>query len=249
MTLQIDTVWLDLDDTLWDFHANSRATLATLYDTERLDQWFSSPENWRDCYERHNHALWDQYNRAEVTKEFLMIERFRRPLVEGGCPEETAETMQRTLDKLYLSRLGECGKLVPGALELLNWLKENGYRTGVLSNGFVEVQHRKLHSSGVDHLIDCVVLSDEIGVNKPARQLFDYALEKSGTTADKSLLVGDNPSTDIAGAVNAGWHAVYFNRDGMSAQLPAPLCDHVPEIKYLDEVIPLLTAVRQEDHN
>lgn len=241
MTKNITTVWLDLDDTLWDFRANSRATLATLFETEGLDRWFESANAWRDCYEKHNHALWDLYNRAEVTKDYLMTERFRRPLAEAGCPAQLAVEMSEQLDPLYLGRLGECGLLVPGALELLTWLKENGYRTGILSNGFVEVQHRKLRSAAIAHMIDCVVLSDEIGVNKPDRRLYDYALGKSGATADGSLLVGDNPLTDIAGAVNAGWHAVYFNRDGEGAPLPEELKSRVTEITRLDETIELLS--------
>lgn len=236
-----DVIWLDLDDTVWDFRGNSRKSLARLYALERLDRWFPTPEAWIDCYERHNHALWDQYNRAEVTKDYLMTERFRRPFAEAGCDAATATEMSRRFDRRYLDMLGQCPGLVPGALELLQQLKSDNYTIGILSNGFVEVQYRKLQSAGIVHLIDCVVLSDEIGINKPARELFDYAARKCGAAAGaRHLLVGDNPLTDIAGAVNAGWQAIYFNRDGCGTPLDSILAGEVPEITRLEQVMPLL---------
>ncbi|MBO4380143.1 MAG: HAD family hydrolase, partial [Muribaculaceae bacterium] len=75
-------------------------------------------------------------------------------------------------------------------------------------NGFSGVQERKLKNAGLK--VDVVVLSDEIDINKPDRRLFDYALQKSGATAEESLMVGDNPLTDIAGAIKAGWRSILY---------------------------------------
>ena len=79
----------------------------------------------------------------------------------------------------------------------------------MVSNGFSGVQERKLKNASLE--VDVVVLSDEIDINKPDRRLFDYALQKSGATAEESLMVGDNPLTDILGALSAGWQAILFN--------------------------------------
>lgn len=234
------TVWLDLDDTVWDFRGNSRKSLADLYSLRNLDRWFGTVDEWIECYERHNHALWDLYNRGEIAKEFLMTERFRRPLTERHCDDATAREMGAELDTHYLDLLGQCGTLIDGARELLQWLRDNGCTTGILSNGFVEVQHRKLRSAGIDGMIDCVVLSDEIGVNKPARELFDYAAVKSGNPDGRHIMIGDNPLTDIAGAVNAGWDAIYFNRDGSGTPLPPELSATIPQITQLNSAPALL---------
>lgn len=204
--------WIDLDDTLWDFKGNSRIALAGLYDDYNLSRWFLSTADWIECYERHNHALWNLYNHASITKEYLMAERFKRPLLEVGC--ELAEEYGRRFDVEYLDRLADCRSLVDGAIDLLERLHSHGWKTGILSNGFTEVQHRKIHNSGLEPYIDFVVLSDDIGINKPDVRLFRYAERVSGCDAAHCMMVGDNPDTDIAGALAAGWQAVYFAPDG-----------------------------------
>ena len=80
---------------------------------------------------------------------------------------------------------------------------------------------------------DAVVLSDDIGVNKPDKRIFDHALKKSNALADCTLIIGDNPDTDIAGAVNAGWHAIYFNRNGEGKPISM---DNAIEIFKLSEI-------------
>ncbi|MDE6188006.1 MAG: noncanonical pyrimidine nucleotidase, YjjG family, partial [Duncaniella sp.] len=69
-------IWFDLDDTLIDFHANSRMALRIIYDECRLDRFFNSPDEWAGTYESHNLTLWARYSRAEITQEFLRIDRF-----------------------------------------------------------------------------------------------------------------------------------------------------------------------------
>lgn len=206
--------WIDLDDTLWNFKGNSRVALRGLYDAYHLGRWFATPEAWIECYERHNHALWHLYNHAAITKEYLMSERFRRPLVEASC--NLADEYGRQFDGEYLDRLAECRGLVDGAIELLERLHASGWKTGVLSNGFTEVQHRKIRNSGLAPYVDYVVLSDDIGVNKPDVRLYRHAEQVSGSDAAHCLMVGDNPDTDIAGAIAAGWQAILFAPDGPS---------------------------------
>ncbi len=217
---RIKFVWLDLDDTLWDFAGNSLDSLASIYHKHHLDRFFSDVDDWKKCYQRHNHALWELYNTGEVSREFLQRERFMRPLLEAGATSEEANRLTPLLHYDYLDVLGRHSTLVPYARELLECLKDRGYGIGIISNGFKEVQFRKLESSGIADMIDCVVLSDEIEVNKPDRRLFDYAVAKAGTSADESLIVGDNPATDIAGGAAAGWQTIYFNRDGQGVNSP-----------------------------
>lgn len=218
----IEWVWLDLDDTLWDFATNSVDSLGIIYYRHDLNRFYPTVDSWRERYLHHNHELWARYNVAEISRDYLQEQRFLRPLLEAGCPASEAKALTAILHKDYLDVLGEHSLLIDGAAELLDALHHKGFRIGILSNGFKEVQYRKLRSSGIDDKFDCVVLSDEIEVNKPDRRLFDHALAKAGTTAGKSLIIGDNPDTDIAGGAAAGWHTVYFNRDGKNS--PAPGC-------------------------
>ncbi len=215
----IDWVWVDLDDTIWDFKSNSWEALAHVYEYAGLEAAFGDVDTWRNTYQENNHRLWLLYNVGKITKEFLMVERFRKVLADAGYDNEETIKMSAELSDVYLDKLASLKTLVPGARELLDYLKSRGYKIGVISNGFYEVQHRKMESSDIIDYFDAVVLSDDIGVNKPDKRIFDYALQKSNAEAQSTLIIGDNPDTDIVGAVGAGWYAIYFNRNGEGAEL------------------------------
>lgn len=203
-------IWFDLDDTLYDFAGASLIGLRYVYCKYRLERFFGCEQQWYEIYHRHNRSLWQLYNDARITQQKLRFDRFYLPLSESGMEEEENCRLNPLLDADYLRKLGSAGMLLPGSREALGHLKARGYNIGVLSNGFRGVQHEKLQSSGIAHLVDKVVLSDDINVNKPDRRIFDYALSQSGATAAGSLMIGDNPDTDIAGAVRAGWNAMLY---------------------------------------
>lgn len=213
-------LWFDIDDTLWDMSGNSTAVLSELFYSDPAVHGFFRErglQEWLDCYHSVNVDLWDSYNRGAIGRDYLRSERFARPLRMCGCGEEEAAAASARLDADYLDRLGRCTGLVAGADELLSALSGLGYRMGLLSNGFKEVQHRKLCSGGIASYFDTLVLSDDIGINKPDPRIFGYALECAGVSAAESVLIGDNPLTDVAGALGAGWSAVWFNPSGESA--------------------------------
>lgn len=209
----IAMVWIDLDDTLIDFKGASRISLRKVYDEERLDRFFSSPKEWEASYERHNYQLWQLYSGAQVDQSTLRMERFRLPLTEADVTDEIARAMSRRMDNVYLEYLAEASELLPGAKQLIESLKEMGLPIGILSNGFTEVQNHKLRVTGLDKVIDLMVLSDEIGINKPDAKLFAHAMHRAGQTDPSSqLMIGDNATTDIAGAISAGWNAILYDR-------------------------------------
>lgn len=238
---RIKTVWFDLDDTLIDFRTNSRAALRIVYDSvEPIRLLFADAEAWTERYEFHNHLLWDQYSRAEIDRDTLRMERFRLPLAEAGMTDAEARRLSEFLDTYYLDRLAEQKNLIPGAIELIDAIKNRwpDIRIGVLSNGFADVQHRKIRNAGLQDKIDLTVLSDDIDVNKPDRRLFEHAARMAASEQpDSNLLIGDNPTTDIAGALGAGWHAVWFDRTG---DAPAPDDPRCARATALATILPLL---------
>ena len=240
---RIKTVWFDLDDTLIDFRTNSRAALRIVYDSvEPIRLLFADAEAWTERYEFHNHRLWDQYSRAEIDRDTLRMERFRHPLAEAGMTDAEARRLSEFIDTYYLDRLAEQKNLIPGAIELIDAIKNRwpDIRIGVLSNGFADVQHRKIRNAGLQDKIDLTVLSDDIDVNKPDRRLFEHAARMAASEQpDSNLLIGDNPTTDIAGALCAGWHAVWFDRNG-DAPAPAPDAPRCARATTLPAILPLL---------
>ncbi len=211
----LTTIWVDLDDTLIDFTTNAHTSLVKMWHDEPiLQQYFQSPEIWAERYEIHNMALWAKYNVGDISRDYLRLQRFMLPLTEAGMPDDEAEKVARRYDTLYLDYLARGKALMPGAIDLLRTIRDRGLRIGCLSNGFKEVQFRKIRTAGLEPWIDLVVLSDDIGVNKPDRRIFEYAMERSGDTdPTHHLMIGDNPDTDIRGALSAGWHAVWYHPD------------------------------------
>lgn len=208
----IKWVWLDIDDTLIDFETNSLNALREVYHSFDLSRYFADCQDWIDLYHRHNKALWVDYSKGDIDQPFLRMERFRRPLVDAGCDDETARKLSDALDPVYLDILGRGQAVIAGAHELLDYLRGRGYKIGVLSNGFKGVQQLKLDTTGMTPKIDLVVLSDDIDVNKPDVRLYEYAMSQSGCDVPSShIMIGDNPDTDIAGAVNAGWQSILFS--------------------------------------
>ncbi|MCM1028230.1 MAG: YjjG family noncanonical pyrimidine nucleotidase [Pseudoflavonifractor sp.] len=231
-------VWLDLDDTLIDFKANSRAALSNLYHLRAFDRLWSSPQVWIEAYEGHNIPLWVDYSVGLIDSATLRSERFRRPLTDAGMDNDEAIRLSNELDTQYLDLLAMERRLMPGALELLHHLKDKGYVTGVLSNGFADVQHRKMARAGIDNLIDITVLSDDIGVNKPDIRIFSYAqgLTQWPDNPSHHIMIGDNPATDIAGALSAGWKAIWLCHSQSSAASP----EGAMTVNTLSEIIDLL---------
>lgn len=220
----ITTVWVDLDDTLIDFKTNSHVALLKLWQDEvPLQRYFLDGETWVMRYEEHNIALWARYSAGEITRDYLRMQRFMLPLTEAGTPLAEAEALSRRYDTLYLDYLAREKALMPGAMELLEFLRQKGMTIGCLSNGFKEVQFRKIRNAGLEPWIDIVVLSDDININKPDVRIYQYAMERSGDTEPQNhMMIGDNPQTDIAGAVSAGWSAVWYHPESLFVGAECP---------------------------
>jgi putative hydrolase of the HAD superfamily len=116
----------------------------------------------------------------------------------------------------------------------MDYLKGRGYRMHMTSNGFHEVQYKKLSACGLGDYFDTIILSEDAGVNKPSPRYFDYAFKMAGAARETTLMIGDNLQTDILGALNAGIDALLFNRwsvdVGESPQAPTFVVDHLRDI-------------------
>lgn len=209
----IVTVFVDIDDTLWWFTENSKLALRHTFDAFDISS-VCTYERFKEVYLKKNLELWNLYHHGLIDKDFLVSERFRFTLKECGYKGDV-EKMCRLLDEEYLRFLALQPTTLPGARQLLEYLVAQGYDVNTLSNGFNGTQQQKLISGGLSDLIHRNVLSDDCGITKPQRGIFDYALEQCGAQAATSVMIGDNPDADIKGAHDAGWRTIYFNVRGL----------------------------------
>lgn len=205
----IVTVFVDIDDTLWWFTENSKLALHHTFDAFDISS-VCTYERFKEVYLKKNLELWNLYHHGLIDKDFLVNERFRFTLKECGYKGDV-EKMCHLLDEEYLRFLALQPTTIPGARQLLEYLVAKGYDVNTLSNGFQGTQQQKLISGGLSDLIHRNVLSDDCGITKPQRGIFDYALEQCGAESATTVMIGDNPDADIKGAHDAGWRTIYFN--------------------------------------
>lgn len=222
-------LFIDLDDTVYDFSAASEESFRETYELLQYSRFFDSFEHYLSIYKPYNLELWRIYGEGKITKEELNKRRYSYPLECVGIHDQE---LADTFCKEALSRIPTKGPLMPGAIELLEYLRPK-YRMFILSNGFKELQSRKMHAAGIDKYFDELILSEDIGVNKPNRELYDYALQKTGSTLEESLMIGDMFETDIAGAANIGMEQIYYNPKGKQGHPFVPTYEvrHLLEIK------------------
>lgn len=207
---QYKDVFIDFDDTIYDTYGNAQIALSELFEQQHLDRYFNTLEDFTAPYWLANIELWKQYSKGEITRDYLIVERFRRPLAVGMNESPSREYCLEISDA-FLDLCGSKSGILEGARELLEYLKGK-YRLHLCSNGFHEVQYKKLKASDTYKYFDTICLSEDAGANKPSKQYFDYAFDTTGAKAESTIMIGDNFNTDILGARNAGIDQIYFNR-------------------------------------
>ena len=203
-------ILIDLDDTIWDFHRNSKIAMQEIFNDYELINYYDSFESFYDVYTIKNHQLWEQYAKSEITKDFLSLERFLYPL--RIVNNENVELAKKLGDD-FLYRTTMQTNLVDGAIEILEYLKSKNYILSIISNGFVEVQYTKLRRSGLLPYFANIFLSEEIGYQKPDVRFFQAVLEKIQANNIECVVIGDNFLTDIQGAINANINAVFYQKE------------------------------------
>lgn len=205
-----ETVLIDADNTLLDFDAAEAQALRRTMERRGLPY----NEETQARYVAINRALWDAYHRGEADQGWLKGERFRRFGESLGWSGDAA-----AWDREYLEALGDCGDLLPGALELLARIKPR-CRIGLATNGLQIVQRRRLAGNPIMDYLDGVFISQEMGVGKPHKAYFDAVLSALGASARTAVMVGDDLLSDIQGAINAGIDSIWYSRKGGSSPLP-----------------------------
>lgn len=201
-------IFFDLDHTIWDFDRNATETLLELYEVHQLKSLgLSCANTFIQLYTENNHRLWQRYHLGEISKETLRQERFRNTFLELGIKPEF---VPHAFEDDYVRISPTKTNLFNGAAEVLGYLKEK-YHLHIISNGFKETTLTKMELSGLNPYFKNVIISEDVGVNKPSPLIFEYALDKAKATKSESVMIGDSLEADIKGAQDFGIKAIFFN--------------------------------------
>lgn len=223
-------LFFDLDHTLWDFDANAKATLQQLHiDLKLVDRGVQDFDQFHRNYLAHNEKLWARYRNGYIKQEELRLKRMWLTLLDFKIADEA---LARQLSELFLQLLPTRNILFPDTIEVLNYLRDKGYSMHLITNGFEKTQHGKLQHSGLKGYFGQVVTSESSNSLKPQREIFEYALTKTGASIDSSIMIGDSMEVDIAGARNAGMDQVHVNyNDDVQEFIPTYTIRHLKELK------------------
>ncbi|WP_308528668.1 YjjG family noncanonical pyrimidine nucleotidase [uncultured Oscillibacter sp.] len=193
----------DADDTLFDFPRASARAFSIMC---RMNDIPDTPDTLQ-LYHQINLELWAAFDRGEVSKDFVTLERFVRFFQALGLPRDPAKC-----NRDYLTALGEGVYPLPHAEEVCRELVRRGHRLYIITNAVASVQRSRLRGSVFADLTTEAFISEDAGASKPAPAYYDYVRNRvPGLTAENSLVIGDSLATDIRGANNAGLPCCWYN--------------------------------------
>ncbi|BCG57566.1 YjjG family noncanonical pyrimidine nucleotidase [Paenibacillus sp. URB8-2] len=227
--MKYEVILFDADDTLFDYGQ------AESYALREAFNQFGMPSGFDICapaYKEINKALWRDLELGLISSAVLRVERFTRLFAAHGLDLDP-----ESFSASYLNHLGEGIFLVEGAAELCDELA--GCRLAVITNGIKEVQYSRIQGSPLRDTFAHIIISEEVGSQKPERGIFDHAFARLGLTAEdkhKVLIVGDTLTSDIQGGISYGIDTCWFNPSGKPRD---PEIIPTYEIRSLSELRPI----------
>lgn len=221
----ISDVFFDLDHTLWDFEKNSALTFATILQKHAVEV---NLEDFLRHYVPINILYWEKYRKEEIDQNELRYGRLKATfdLLAHSISDEKIDLLAHE----YIHYLPQYNHLFDGALEILNYLQPK-YTLHIITNGFQDVQNKKLVNSNILHYFTTITNSEMAGVKKPNPLIFEFALELAKAQKETSIMIGDSFVADVDGALNCGLDAILFSENRIEIPSAIKQIHRLSEIK------------------
>ncbi|MGL2967290.1 YjjG family noncanonical pyrimidine nucleotidase [Flavobacterium sp. XGLA_31] len=221
----ITDIFFDLDHTLWDFDANSVLAFDKIFKAHHptLDT-----DTFIKVYAPINQACWKLYQVDKITHEELRYNRLKQSFdaLNYGISDE--EIIRISHD--YITFLPDNNQLFEGAIEVLEYLYPK-YKLHIITNGFADVQQKKISNSGLGRYFQTITNSEMAGVKKPHPNIFEFALSLAETHKENALMIGDCIDADVRGAIDFGMKAILFDEKESHAIEDVLTIKHLLELK------------------
>jgi putative hydrolase of the HAD superfamily len=221
----ITDVFFDLDHTLWDFDKNSELTFETIFNKNHPA---IETKVFIEKYVPINHECWQLYQYDKITHAELRYNRLKYSFdaLDYLISDEEIDTIAND----YIQFLPENNHLFDGAIEVLDYLNQK-YNLHIITNGFAEVQFKKINNSNIRSYFQTVTNSEMAGVKKPNPIIFNYALDLAKAKKENSIMIGDSFDADVQGALDAGIDAIFFNESKIQVEGHIKQINHLLELK------------------
>jgi putative hydrolase of the HAD superfamily len=175
-----------------------------------------------------NHKYWKLYREEKVSKQALRYKRLKETF--DLLNYNISDDLINHLAIVYIDNLPNYNMLFEGTIEVLDYLSPK-YEMHIITNGFEEVQTKKMENSGIKKYFDKIITSESVGVKKPNPKIFDYALQSANAKAEHSIMIGDNYEADVQGALNMSMRAIFCNFEMQSVGENILSINHLTELK------------------
>ena len=223
----ITDVFFDLDHTLWDFEKNSALTFERILNHNNISV---SIEKFLTIYVPINLEYWKLYREEKVTKSELRYQRLKKTF--NALEFDISDNLIDTLSEEYIQYLSSYNHVFPYTFEILDYLSPK-YKLHIITNGFQEIQDKKLKNANLYNYFSQIINSEIAGVKKPNPYIFELALDMAKTKPEHSVMIGDNLEADILGAQALGFHTIHFNAHKEPEHNFCKMIDSLHEIKQI----------------
>ena len=206
--MKIQHVFFDLDHTLWDFEKNSDLTFHKVFDKQQVQV---NLQDFLTVYKPLNREFWKLYREEKISKELLRYQRLKKAF--DAINYSISDTLIDIIAIEYIEFLPHFNHLFEHTFEVLDYLKPK-YQLHIITNGFEEIQTKKMHSSNIHHYFDKIITSESVGVKKPNPKVFEHAIQVANARIENSIMIGDSVEADIEGALQVGMKAIHCNFEG-----------------------------------
>tara|TARA_B100000795_G_C22806379_1_gene445129 strand:- start:8485 stop:9168 length:684 start_codon:yes stop_codon:yes gene_type:complete len=203
--MDIQHVFFDLDHTLWDFEKNSDLAFKKVFGKQNITIDLNS---FLKVYKPLNLQYWKLYREEKISKDELRYGRLKNTF--DAINYSISDDLIDIIAVEYIDSLPDFNHLFEYTFEILEYLKDK-YQLHIITNGFEEIQIKKMESSNILHYFNSVITSESVGVKKPNPRVFYHALEVAKAKKENSIMIGDNLEADVLGAINIGMQAIHCN--------------------------------------
>ncbi|HSD05847.1 YjjG family noncanonical pyrimidine nucleotidase [Flavobacterium sp.] len=225
LSSKITDIFFDLDHTLWDFDVNSELAFDVIL---KRDHPTISITDFIEKYIPINQACWKLYQYDKITHDELRYNRLKHTFDALEYTVSDAQIESMAYD--YIELLPENNRLFDGTIEVLEYLGKK-YKLHIITNGFADVQYKKINNSNIAGFFQTITNSEMAGVKKPNPIIFEYALNLAQAKKESSIMIGDCLEADVQGALNAGLDAIFFNDKNIKIEQNIKQVTHLLELK------------------